>query len=124
MNTVLITGASSGIGLELAHVYAENGYNLFLTARREDNLMELKKTIEEKHNVIVNYFPLDLSVPGSSEILYAKTKILILDFEIVFIMRKPGDIHCWPLARVAMHLEMRSTNTTLPKMGGQHDRIR
>jgi len=57
MNTVLITGASSGIGLELAHVYAENGYNLFLTARREDNLLELKKTIERKHNVIVNYFP-------------------------------------------------------------------
>jgi len=83
MNTVLITGASSGIGLELAHVYAENGYNLFLTARREDNLLELKKTIERKHNVIVNYFPLDLSAPQSSEILYAKTKELNLDFEIV-----------------------------------------
>ena len=83
MNTVLITGASSGIGLELAHVYAENGYNLFLTARREDNLLELKKTIEGKHNVIVNYFPLDLAAPISSEILYAKTKELNLNFEIL-----------------------------------------
>ena len=83
MKTVLITGASSGIGLELAHVYAENGYNLFLTARRENNLMELKKSIEEKHKVTVGYFPLDLSEPGSAEILHEKTKALNLAFEIV-----------------------------------------
>ena len=83
MKIVLITGASSGIGLELAHVYAENGYNLFLTARRVDNLMELKKIIEGKHKVTVAYFPLDLSDPGSAEVLYAKTKALNLDFEII-----------------------------------------
>ena len=83
MKTVLITGASSGIGLELAHVYAENNYNLFLTARREENLMELKKTIQGKHDVSVTYFPLDLSEPGSAEILFAKTKELNIDFEII-----------------------------------------
>jgi NADPH:quinone reductase-like Zn-dependent oxidoreductase len=49
MKTVLITGASSGIGLELANVYAENGYDLFLTARREGNLKDLKKAIEKSH---------------------------------------------------------------------------
>ena len=83
MKTVLVTGASSGIGLELASVYAENGYNLFLTARREENLKELKKSIEEKHKVTVDYFPLDLSEPASAEVLYAKTKALNLDFEMV-----------------------------------------
>lgn len=83
MKTILITGASSGIGFELAHVYAENGYNLFLTARRKENLLELKKSIEEKHKVRVAYFPLDLSEPGSAEVLYAKTKELKLNFEIV-----------------------------------------
>jgi short-subunit dehydrogenase len=83
MKTVLITGASSGIGLELAMVYAENGYNLLLTARREENLKELKKTIEEKHDVSVHYFPLDLSAPASAEALHAKTKELKIDFDII-----------------------------------------
>ena len=83
MKTALITGASSGIGLELAHVYAENSYNLFITARRENNLMELKKSIEGKHNVTVMYFPLDLSEPGSAEVLYAKTKELSIKFDIL-----------------------------------------
>ena len=83
MKTVLITGASSGIGLELAHVYAENGYNIFLVARREEKLLQLKKTIEDKHDVSVHYFPLDLSAPASAEALHAKTKELKIDFEIL-----------------------------------------
>ncbi|MCK5838322.1 MAG: SDR family oxidoreductase [Bacteroidales bacterium] len=83
MKTVLITGASSGIGLELAHIYAKNGYNLFLTARREKNLENLKIEIVEKYRVTVDYFPLDLSKPDSSEVLYAKTNELNLKFDIV-----------------------------------------
>ena len=83
MKTVLITGASSGIGQELAHVYAEKGYDLFLTARREENLKALKKTIEAKHKVSVAFFSLDLSVPNAAEVLYKKTKELNIDFEIV-----------------------------------------
>ncbi|MCF6342706.1 MAG: SDR family NAD(P)-dependent oxidoreductase [Bacteroidales bacterium] len=69
--------------MELAHVYAENGYNLFLTARREEDLKELKKTIEKKLKVSVGYYPLDLSGPGSAEVLHAKTKELNINFEII-----------------------------------------
>ena len=43
MKTVLITGASSGIGRELAKVYARNGFNLVLVGRRENRLDELKR---------------------------------------------------------------------------------
>jgi hypothetical protein len=83
MKNVLITGASSGIGLELAHIYAENNCNLFLVARRENNLNDLKVTLEEKHGVSVRYLSLDLSKPESAEVLYEKTTKENLKFDIL-----------------------------------------
>ena len=44
--TVLITGATSGIGEACARRFAEGGYNLILTARRADILQQLKSTLE------------------------------------------------------------------------------
>ena len=72
--TVLITGASSGIGKETAFVFAENNYNLILVARRKNNLEAIKKELEEKHNVSVNVFDIDLSKTDSAEELYNKVK--------------------------------------------------
>ena len=44
----LITGASSGIGKELAKIHAQNKGDLILVARRKNKLQELKKELEEK----------------------------------------------------------------------------
>lgn len=71
--TALITGASSGIGLELAHVFASNGYDLIIVARRENRLQDLKASIESKHPVTVTPIPLDLSLPENAAALYAET---------------------------------------------------
>jgi short-subunit dehydrogenase len=65
METVLVTGASSGIGLELAKVFAENGSNLVLTARREERLNEVAEQLRSQHNVEVQVLPADLSDPAS-----------------------------------------------------------
>lgn len=46
--TVLITGATSGIGEACARRFAEGGYNLILTARRADILQQLKSSLETK----------------------------------------------------------------------------
>jgi len=46
-NTALITGASSGIGWELAKYHASKGGDLIITARREDKLNNLKAEIEK-----------------------------------------------------------------------------
>ena len=46
MKSVLITGASSGIGYEFAKIYAKNGYNLVITARRQENLENIRKELE------------------------------------------------------------------------------
>ncbi len=72
MKTVLITGASSGIGKEMAYVYAENNYNLILVARRKENLEAIKIDIEQKHKIQVEIFDIDLSKTNSAELLYKK----------------------------------------------------
>ena len=51
--TALITGASSGIGLELAKVFARENYDLIITARREEKLLELKNELQAKYNIQV-----------------------------------------------------------------------
>lgn len=63
MKTTLITGASGGIGLEIARLFAKDGINLLLIARSEDKLLKIKQEIEQRHSVTVNCLPLDLSKP-------------------------------------------------------------
>lgn len=48
--TILITGATSGIGKSAAYRFAANGYRLILTGRRKERLETLKKELEEKHH--------------------------------------------------------------------------
>lgn len=60
--TALITGASNGIGYELAKVHAEQGDNLVLIARSKDKLDALGRELEEKHNIKVYTIGKDLSV--------------------------------------------------------------
>jgi len=61
MHHALITGASSGIGLELAHIMAREGHHLILSARNVLALEELASTLREVHRVDVQVIPCDLS---------------------------------------------------------------
>jgi short-subunit dehydrogenase len=59
--TALITGASSGIGLELAHLFACNGHDLVLVARNEENLRRLATELLTTHHVSVRIIAKDLA---------------------------------------------------------------
>ena len=72
--TVLITGASSGIGKDLSYVYARNKYNLILVARRIDKLTEIKSDVENKYKIDVEIIELDLSLTKSADLLFEKVK--------------------------------------------------
>jgi uncharacterized protein len=61
VETVLVTGASSGIGAELARVFAKHGSALVLTARSVDKLDLLAKELREKHGVAVSVVAADLA---------------------------------------------------------------
>ena len=67
--TVLITGASSGIGADFARAMAARGANLVLVARREDRLTVLADQIMRTHSVTVTVIAQDLSAPGAGGIL-------------------------------------------------------
>jgi uncharacterized protein len=60
--TALITGASGGIGLELATIHASKGDNLVLVARSGEKLEEIKSELEQKYKVKVHFLVLDLSL--------------------------------------------------------------
>jgi short-subunit dehydrogenase len=67
--TVLITGASSGIGLSFAELFAQKGYSLVLTARNEAKLMETAAQLQTKYNVSVKTLAQDLSLPQAPSLL-------------------------------------------------------
>lgn len=79
--TALITGASGGIGAELARVFARNGHNLVIVARSQDKLLKLANELQSAHGVNVQVIALDLAAPTAPDDLYeelAGTQIDIL----------------------------------------------
>lgn len=69
-NYTLITGASGGIGLALAHEFAAKNHNLVLVARSEDKLKSACKEISQKHGVNAEYIVFDLSEYSNLPKLY------------------------------------------------------
>ncbi len=70
----LITGASSGIGYELAYQYAKNGHDLILTARSTDKLIHLKSELQKTYQVQIEVVTCDLSIQNSAAKLYSEIK--------------------------------------------------
>jgi short-subunit dehydrogenase len=68
--TVLITGGTSGIGLELAKLFAADGYRLVLVARNEQGLAEASTLLTEKFDASVITIAKDLFQPESGNELY------------------------------------------------------
>lgn len=70
---VLITGASNGIGYELAKIFAKRGYNLVLAARSADKLHALAAEIRQNGGE-ARVFVTDLAVPGAGHQLFNNLK--------------------------------------------------
>ena len=68
--TVLITGASGGIGLELARLFARDGYTLILIARSRNKLEDLAEQFQSEYNIKVFIVVKDLARLDSAQELF------------------------------------------------------
>ena len=80
---VLVTGSTSGIGLEISKYFASKGYNLILTARGETILKDLKKKISLTYDISVDYISADLSSEDSPKNIYRFCKSKGYNIEIL-----------------------------------------
>lgn len=71
---VLITGGTSGIGRELAKLFAQDGFNLVLVARNEDDLGAVAKEINERFGANITTIAKDLMQPNAGQELYNEIK--------------------------------------------------
>ena len=81
--TALITGASSGIGEELARYHASKGGNVVLVARSEDKLNELKAELENTYKIKADVIGVDLAKPDSAEQIFEATEKAGLQIDIL-----------------------------------------
>jgi len=80
---IVITGASGGIGAEIAKLCAASGANLVLLARRLDKLEQLQSELQQKHNVKVDVFQLDVSNTDQVQAVFRQIFETIGDIDIL-----------------------------------------
>lgn len=83
MPVALITGASTGIGRELARIASENGYDVALVARTAGSLKAVAADIERKTSRKAHVFPIDLSQPDAARTLFADVAQAGLNIEVL-----------------------------------------
>jgi len=81
--TALITGASSGIGYELSKIFAQNGYNLILVARRIEVLRRIKEELSKIYGIEVIIIEKDLSKSYSGNEVFNEIHDLVIQTNIV-----------------------------------------
>jgi NADP-dependent 3-hydroxy acid dehydrogenase YdfG len=81
--TILITGATSGFGEAMAHVFAAAGNKLIITGRKESLLLALKETLVAKHNTSVHTLCFDVQ---NKEAVFAAIKTIPDNFSSIDVL--------------------------------------
>lgn len=102
----LITGASSGIGRDMARVLAKKGYNLVLVARDKEKLDELSKELKETNKIEVEVISMDLSIVKNCMDLHRRVK----DVDILINNAGFGDCGNFTKTDLNKELSMIKTN--------------
>lgn len=103
----LITGASSGIGRDMARVLAENAYDLVLVARDEEKLKEIANELKEKNKVSVETISMDLSIEENCKDLHK----CVSDVDILINNAGFGD--CGNFTKTDLNKELKMIKTNI-----------
>lgn len=108
----LITGASSGIGYELAKCFARDGISLVLVARHEETLRAVQHELAHEFGIQVAYLALDLAQAGQAAALYDWCRAQ--PFHIQFLVNNAGYGDYAPVAQAdpALYENMLTLNVT------------
>lgn len=79
----LVTGASSGIGREIARILAAHGAHLVVCARRRDRMEELGESLGRSHGVQVHIVEADLAAPGGASALIERVEALGFPIDVL-----------------------------------------
>jgi short-subunit dehydrogenase len=111
-NTALVTGASYGIGRELARLCARDGYDLVLVARSKDRLAELEEELRTRHSISVTCVSMDLTEPDAPQKLYEET--MRAGIEVAILINNAGYGYAGPFAEgeTKMQVDMVQLNVT------------
>ena len=81
--TALITGASGGIGYEMAKLFAEDHHNLVLVARSGEKLNQLASDLQTQHGIRVTVVPVDRADPAAPKFLFDQLRRERIDVDIL-----------------------------------------
>ncbi len=112
MKTALITGASNGIGLELAKIHASKGNNLVLVARNKTKLNEIKAELENQFNVSVYTIGKDLSIANAAQDVYNETNQQKIQIDYLINNAGFGDFGMFVATDWNKELQMINLNIT------------
>lgn len=111
-NTALITGSSSGIGMEFARYHAAQKGDLVLAARGENELNALKAELEKQYGIQVRVFAVDLTTPGVLQDLYDTLQREGIEIDILINNAGFGDFGPFQTANWAKTNTMIQLNIT------------
>lgn len=128
-DVALVTGASSGIGLELAKLFARDGHDLVLVARREAQLEELAEALTDRYDVQATVIAADLADPSAPAEIARRVAAAGLDVQ--FLVNNAGFGLAAEFARTDATTELQMiqvnvaalthlTKLFLPGMVGEH----
>lgn len=89
--TAVITGASSGIGMELAPLFAARGYDLILVARRAERLQKLADDLRRMYGNMADAIAMDLAQPFAGEALWQAITAITPDIDVLVNNAGVGD---------------------------------
>lgn len=104
---VLITGASSGIGRDMAEIFAQKGYNLVLVSRSEEKLQKVKENILKNNKVDIEIVSIDLSNEQNCKELHNRVK------DVDILVNNAGFGDCGEFTKTDLEKELKMINTNI-----------